>query len=194
MRKLLALALAAVLAGALLGACGEETTDDQAATELSVTDVRSRMSPMVAGAAAVYLTIENPTDTDDALVAASVAGDVAASVELHETVEGGGMDGMGEEPMEEGMGDDAMGDDAPDEGMGDDAPDEGMGDAPMMSMREVGEIAVPSGSTVELAPGGLHIMLLDLEEDLAVGDTFELTLQFQEAGDLTVTVEVREQV
>jgi periplasmic copper chaperone A len=185
MRKLLALALAAVLAGALLGACGEETTDDQAATELSVTDVRSRMSPMVAGAAAVYLTIENPTDTDDALVAASVAGDVAASVELHETVEGGGMDGMGEEPMEEGMGDDAM---------GDDAPDEGMGDAPMMSMREVGEIAVPSGSTVELAPGGLHIMLLDLEEDLAVGDTFELTLQFQEAGDLTVTVEVREQV
>ncbi len=172
-RRSLLLLLAASLA---LSACGGGADGDA----IAVDDVRSRMSPMLAGVAAVYLDLENTTDTDDALVGASVPAEVAASVELHESyaVDDAmdGEDGMADETT---MEDDAMGDDA----MGDDA---------MMSMREVPEIALPAGATVELVPGGLHIMLIDLVEDLSPGDTFELTLEFEQADSVTVTAEVRE--
>jgi periplasmic copper chaperone A len=182
-----------LLAAALtVSACGGGADGDAVAVD----DVRSRMSPMLAGVAAVYLELENTTDTDDALVGASVAAEVADRVELHETytVDEDLGDGMGDDA--DGMGDDAdgMGDDA---GMGGDADGmdgQEMGDGAMMSMREVPEIALPAGATVELAPGGLHLMLIDLVEDLSPGDTFELTLEFEQADSVTVTAEVREDV
>jgi len=62
-----------------------------------------------------------------------------------------------------------------------------------MMMREVGEIALPAGETVSLRPGGLHIMLLQLPEPLTVGQTFELTLDFENAGEQVVEIEVREE-
>jgi periplasmic copper chaperone A len=170
----LLLLLAATL---VLAACGA-STDGAIAAE----DVRSRMSPQMAGVAAVYLDLDNATDQDDALIAASVPAEVAARVELHETytVEEG-MDGeAGMEDADDTMGDDDMA---------------GMEDgADMMSMREVAQIDLPAGETVGLVPGGLHIMLFDLVDDLEPGDTFELTLDFEHAESLTVTAEVREDV
>jgi hypothetical protein len=65
-------------------------------------------------------------------------------------------------------------------------------EAPMMEMRPVEEIPVAAGELVALEPGGYHIMLLDLGEPLEVGDQFEVTLTFEQAGELDVTVEVRE--
>ena len=62
-----------------------------------------------------------------------------------------------------------------------------------MSMREVGEIALPAGTTVNLEPGGYHIMLLDLARPLSVGDKFDVTLTFETAGEQVVEVEVREE-
>ena len=62
----------------------------------------------------------------------------------------------------------------------------------MMEMREVEEIAVPAGSTVELEPGGFHVMLLDVQRELTPGETIELTLTFEVAGEMTVQAEVRE--
>jgi copper(I)-binding protein len=149
---------------------------------------------MVAGAAAVYLDIASGGDADDRLVAARVPADVAASVELHETYEAqGDGGGMADDDAMDGNGmadDDAMDGNGMTGGtMGDTG--EGMG---MMSMREVPEITVPAGATVSLEPGGLHIMLLDLVADLEPGDEFELTLVFAEAGEVTLTVDVREQV
>jgi periplasmic copper chaperone A len=166
-----------------LTACGGGTDGDA----IAVDDVRSRMSPMLAGVAAVYLELENTTDTDDVLIGASVPAEVAASVELHETY-------AVDDTMEgDGAGDDAMEDD--ETTMEDGAMDDGaMDDGAMMSMREVPEIALPAGATVELAPGGLHIMLIDLVEDLSPGDTFELTLEFEQTDSVTVTAEVREDV
>ncbi len=63
----------------------------------------------------------------------------------------------------------------------------------VMSMRPVeGGITIPAGGSATLEPGGLHVMLLGIQEELAVGDTFELTLNFEQAGSQTVTVEVAE--
>ena len=62
----------------------------------------------------------------------------------------------------------------------------------VMQMREVeGGLAVPAGQEVELKPGGLlHVMLIDLNQKLKAGDSFPLTLIFQKAGALEVTVKV----
>ncbi|MER3484909.1 MAG: hypothetical protein C4345_01930, partial [Chloroflexota bacterium] len=40
-------------------------------------------------------------------------------------------------------------------------------------------------------PGGYHIMLIGLTRDLKAGDRYELTLQFEKAGEVTLTVDVR---
>jgi copper(I)-binding protein len=61
-----------------------------------------------------------------------------------------------------------------------------------MTMREVGEIALPAGTTVNLEPGGYHIMLLDIATPLELGQKFDVTLTFEQAGDKVVEVEVRE--
>jgi len=54
-----------------------------------------------------------------------------------------------------------------------------------------GGLAVPAGETVTLAPGGLHVMLLDLQRDLAEGDTVTVELQFEGRSPLTVQAPVR---
>lgn len=64
-------------------------------------------------------------------------------------------------------------------------------DNDVMKMQEVDEIPIPAGETVTLEPGGYHVMFFDLTEDLVAGDEFELTLIFDEAGEITVTAEVR---
>ena len=61
----------------------------------------------------------------------------------------------------------------------------------VMRMRQVPSIDVNPGATVELKPGGLHIMLLDLKAPLKVGDTFPLTLMFEKSGAKTLEVQVR---
>ncbi|MEX1281111.1 MAG: copper chaperone PCu(A)C [Acidimicrobiia bacterium] len=62
----------------------------------------------------------------------------------------------------------------------------------MMQMSPVEAVALPAGETVNLEPGGFHVMLLDLAAPLEVGDTFELTLEFESGESQTVEVEVRE--
>lgn len=61
-----------------------------------------------------------------------------------------------------------------------------------MTMERQDLVGIPAGEVIALEPGGLHVMLTDLVEDLNVGDKFELTLEFQRAGDMTVDVEVKQ--
>lgn len=64
-------------------------------------------------------------------------------------------------------------------------------EAGVMRMRELEDgIAIASGGTHELAPGGDHIMLLGLTEPLEQGDTFELLLFFDVSIPVTITVTV----
>jgi copper(I)-binding protein len=67
-----------------------------------------------------------------------------------------------------------------------------MGEGGMMSMKPVTSLPVPAGGTVELAPGGYHIMLLQLVEPLVAGTEIPITLTFAESGDVRVIAEVRD--
>ncbi|CAN5777896.1 hypothetical protein BH20ACT4_BH20ACT4_11840 [soil metagenome] len=60
----------------------------------------------------------------------------------------------------------------------------------MVSMEHVEALEIPAGEPVELAPGGTHIMLVDLAAPLQTGARFELTLDFESRPDHVVTVEV----
>jgi periplasmic copper chaperone A len=62
----------------------------------------------------------------------------------------------------------------------------------MMSMEEQERVDVRAKDQVAFQPGGLHVMLINLNEDLNPGDRFNLTLNFQETGQVPVDVEVRE--
>jgi copper(I)-binding protein len=46
----------------------------------------------------------------------------------------------------------------------------------VMEMRAVESIALPAGKTVELKPGGYHVMLIDLVKPLAKGDSVPVTI------------------
>jgi len=61
-----------------------------------------------------------------------------------------------------------------------------------MTMERQDLVGIPANKVVELSPGGLHVMLVDLIQDLNVGDTFQLILIFQRAGDIVVEVEVKQ--
>ncbi len=88
--------------------------------------------------------------TEDSLISAST--EVAASVELHETV---------------------------------------MGDDGTMGMRPVTSYSLPASGELVLEPGGLHVMLMDVDP-LVAGTTIEVTLTWEKAGQTSITAEVVE--
>jgi copper(I)-binding protein len=51
-------------------------------------------------------------------------------------------------------------------------------------------LVIPAGESVVLEPMSLHIMLIGLNHSLMPGDRFELTLRFEHAGEVTVTVPI----
>jgi copper(I)-binding protein len=63
-------------------------------------------------------------------------------------------------------------------------------DKGVMRMRPLASIEVKAGGRVELKPGGMHLMLTGLKAPLKVGESFPLTLTFEKAGAVTVTVGV----
>lgn len=68
-----------------------------------------------------------------------------------------------------------------------------MGDGDVMQMRPVeGGIVIPAGGTAWLKPGGLHVMMMGLTQELEANTTIELTLTFANSGEMTLTVPVRE--
>ena len=62
----------------------------------------------------------------------------------------------------------------------------------VMSMQMQESVSVPAQQEVIFKPGGLHIMLVELNRDLKIGDTISLTLNFEKAGSITIQAPVRE--
>jgi copper(I)-binding protein len=63
-------------------------------------------------------------------------------------------------------------------------------DGGIMTMRAMTAMDVPAAGKLELSPGGYHLMLLDLKQPLKVGDKVPLTLTFEKAGSVDITVVV----
>lgn len=65
-----------------------------------------------------------------------------------------------------------------------------------MKMDAVDALELPAGKAVELAPGGYHVMLMDLKRPLKKGERFPLTLRIEGANkkvtEQTVSIEVRD--
>ncbi|MEO5917937.1 MAG: copper chaperone PCu(A)C [Candidatus Limnocylindrales bacterium] len=61
----------------------------------------------------------------------------------------------------------------------------------MAGMHPIPRLEVAAGGTVKLEPGGYHMMLMGTGDKLKIGDTVEITLQFEHAGTVVVKAEVR---
>src|SRR6516164_5934494 len=62
----------------------------------------------------------------------------------------------------------------------------------VMKMRPVeGGLAIDPGKTVKLAPGGYHLMMMELKNPLKQGDKLPVTLQFEKAGKVAVSLDVQ---
>jgi copper(I)-binding protein len=57
----------------------------------------------------------------------------------------------------------------------------------VMKMRPVTSLPIGQDKSVSLAPGGYHIMLMNLKQTLKQGDSFPVTLTFAKAGPITAT-------
>ena len=59
-----------------------------------------------------------------------------------------------------------------------------------MNMAYVKDIAIPAGAMIDLDPTGLHVWLADLKQPLRSGESFLLTLEFEQAGKREVRVAI----
>ena len=193
-RRLRTAGAVAVLAVAL-AACGSSSSSgasDSTATAGATTVAAAAAAPKITGAwartsaasqtmGAAYMMIENSGATEDTLVGASAPATVAAKTEMHETV------------ADTAMGTDstAMGGASTTAMMSGSTAAGDMGGA--MKMQPVAKIVVPAKGSVELKPGGFHIMFIDLVKPLVKGDKFDLTLTFASGATTVVPVEVRDE-
>ena len=62
----------------------------------------------------------------------------------------------------------------------------------VMTMRPLESgLTIDPGKTVKLAPGGYHLMMMDLKSPLKQGDKVPVTLEFEKAGKVAVTLDVQ---
>src|SRR5579863_8670416 len=62
----------------------------------------------------------------------------------------------------------------------------------VMTMRPLDQgLVIEPGKTVKLAPGGYHLMLLDLKNPLKQGDKVPVTLEFERAGKVSLLLDVQ---
>src|SRR5258708_29098743 len=62
----------------------------------------------------------------------------------------------------------------------------------VMTMRPLDKgLAIEPGKTVKLAPGGYHLMMFDLKRPLKQGDKLPVTLEFEKAGKVQVSLDVQ---
>lgn len=64
-------------------------------------------------------------------------------------------------------------------------------DGDTMKMRKLADgLVIPAGESVELKPGGYHLMFMKLNQPLVEGEMVDVTLEFENAGTTTVSFSV----
>ena len=58
------------------------------------------------------------------------------------------------------------------------------------SMAPAGDVVVAPGESVAIAPGVMHVMLMNLQRPMREGEAFPLTLTFSDGGEATVEVPI----
>ena len=59
-------------------------------------------------------------------------------------------------------------------------------DGDIHRMKHIETLDLPAGERITLAPGGMHLMLMGLQDKLSEGTTLPMTLSFENAGEITV--------
>jgi copper(I)-binding protein len=62
-----------------------------------------------------------------------------------------------------------------------------------MKMERQDYVPVPAGEQVMFKPGDFHVMLIGLKDDMAIGDSFTITLNFENAGAVVLDVSVQQE-
>ena len=137
---------------------------DDSSSGPEITKVWARTSPMETSLGAVYMSISSKDG--DELTDVSVDPSIAAMAQIHEMVMATADTSM------------SMTSDAP---------------TGEMVMQEVDSVVIDAGGSVDLMPGGYHIMLMELAAPLELGTKFDVTLTFATAGKITVVAEVRDE-
>jgi len=57
-------------------------------------------------------------------------------------------------------------------------------------MAHMDEVEIAAGKTVALAPGGLHVMLMDLQRPMVEGESYSLSVIFADGTEATVDVPI----
>lgn len=60
----------------------------------------------------------------------------------------------------------------------------------VMMMSPVEAVDIPAGGMAHFGPGGLHLMMFGIDPPLKDGDILNMTLIFEAAGDVAITVPV----
>lgn len=63
----------------------------------------------------------------------------------------------------------------------------------VMSMERIESVELAAEGEVAFKPGGNHVMLFKLKQPLVAGEHFPLTLIFENAGEITVDVNIQDQ-
>ena len=64
----------------------------------------------------------------------------------------------------------------------------------VMKMRQIQKLDLPAGKSVDLKPGGYHMMLMDLKQPLRKGEAVPIRLRFEAKDKTFKTIEIKAQV
>ena len=176
--KPLSVTAATLIAAGALSACGSSSGSNSTSStasssssasgqQVAVTEPWVRATAPSAMTAAVYMTLKS--EAGNALMGATVPSTIAGSVQLHKTTATSGtsttkMSGGSTTSMSH------------------------TSTTSMLGMKQVMSIPLPAGKSVQLAPGGYHIMLMNLAKPITSGEQIPVTLKFAKGAAMTVTV------
>ena len=61
----------------------------------------------------------------------------------------------------------------------------------VMKMEMLDQLEIPAGTTIDILPGHMHIMLMGLKSQLEIGDHVQVELVFKTSGKISVDAVVR---